>query len=37
MLSWWRTDSYFNNEQIKMDDIEIINLHMVHQDYLDQG
>ena len=24
MVSWWGTDSHFNNEQIQMDDIEII-------------
>ena len=24
MVSWWGIDSYFNNEQIKIGDIEII-------------
>ena len=24
MVSWWGTDSYFNNEQIKIGDIEIM-------------
>ena len=24
MVSWWGTDSYFNNTQIKMGDIEIM-------------
>ena len=24
MVSWWGTDSYFNNEQIKIGDIEMI-------------
>ena len=25
MVSWWGTDSYFNNEQIKIGDIEIMS------------
>ena len=24
MVSWWGTDSYFNNEQIQIGDIEIM-------------
>ena len=24
MVSWWGTDSYFNNEQIQIGDIEIV-------------
>ena len=25
MVSWWVTDSYLNNEQIKIGDIKIVN------------
>ena len=24
MVSWWGTDSYFNNKQVQIDDIEIM-------------
>ena len=25
MVSWWGTDSYFNNEQIQIGDVELMN------------
>ena len=25
MVSWWQTDSYFNNEDIKIGDIELMD------------
>ena len=25
MISWWGTDSYFNNEQIQIGDIQMMN------------
>ena len=30
MVSWWLTDSYLKNEKIKIGDIEIRLLNMVH-------
>ena len=36
MVSWWVTDSYFNNEKFKLVILKLLLLHIVHQDHLDQ-
>ena len=36
MVSWWETDSYFNNDIFKLAIFKLLLLHMIHQDNLDQ-